>query len=259
MTTTKTRRALPRGLCYLCGGSFAKNTLGRHLEKCRENQAAETSAGGRKPTSRTLFHLVVEGRDAPNYFLHLDVRGDATLANLDQFLRDAWLECCGHLSAFTIGDTRYMWEPPGGGFDDLISDEDESLDVPLADVLRPGLTFAHEYDFGTTTELKLRVLGEREEPVPARTPKVRVLARNEPPEVPCDKCGKPATQICAECVYEGEGFLCPAHARKHPCGPDMLLPLVNSPRAGMCGYTGPEGKDPAAPPPQLAPRGSAAS
>jgi len=31
----------------------------------------------------------------------------ATLTDLDGFLRDIWLECCGHLSAFDIGTVRY--------------------------------------------------------------------------------------------------------------------------------------------------------
>jgi len=31
------------------------------------------------------------------------MRGSATLAKLDDYLRAIWLECCGHLSKFTIG------------------------------------------------------------------------------------------------------------------------------------------------------------
>ena len=34
-----------------------------------------------------------------------------TLADLDDFLRAIWLECCGHLSEFTIGGTSYSSEP----------------------------------------------------------------------------------------------------------------------------------------------------
>ena len=44
--------------------------------------------------------------------------------------------------------------------------------------------------------------------------------------------------ICAQCIYEDKGCLCDACARSHECGEEMLLPLVNSPRAGVCGYTG---------------------
>ena len=33
----------------------------------------------------------------------LEMRGSATLAKLDDYLRAIWLECCGYLSGFTIG------------------------------------------------------------------------------------------------------------------------------------------------------------
>ena len=143
-----------------------------------------------------------------------------------------------------IGEMRQMLEAAETMHHAGFLPEDESMDVRLGEALGPGRTFLHEYDFGSTTELKLRVLGEREEPLPARTPAVTLLARNQPPEAVCDMCGEPATQICTECIYEEGGLLCAAHAGNHACGEEMLLPLVNSPRAGVCGYTGPE--DPAA-------------
>jgi hypothetical protein len=67
---------------------------------------------------------------------------------------------------------------------------------------------------------------------------IRVLARNEPPVIPCDKCGKPATQVCTQCMHAGEGWLCDACAAQHDCEDPMFLPVVNSPRVGVCGYTG---------------------
>ena len=67
--------------------------------------------------------------------------------------------------------------------------------------------------------------------------KIELLARNNMPDFRC-KCGKPATDVCTECLWEGNGFLCEKCAKSHECGEDMLLPVVNSPRMGMCGYTG---------------------
>jgi hypothetical protein len=32
--------------------------------------------------------------------------------------------------------------------------------------------------------------------------------------------------------------LCQACAEDHECGEDMQLPVVNSPRVGVCGYAG---------------------
>lgn len=66
-----------------------------------------------------------------------------------------------------------------------------------------------------------------------------MLARNHDPQLPCEKCGKGvATQICSDCQWSGEGWLCDKCAGRHKCGEEMLLPVVNSPRAGVCGYTG---------------------
>lgn len=67
---------------------------------------------------------------------------------------------------------------------------------------------------------------------------VRVVARNEPPIWPCDTCGQPATLVCAQCVYDGQAFYCAEHGPSHDCGEEMLLPVVNSPRMGVCGYAG---------------------
>jgi hypothetical protein len=41
-------------------------------------------------------------------------------------------------------------------------------------------------------------------------------------------------------MYEPQNpFYCEHHSEDHDCDePEMLLPVVNSPRMGMCGYTG---------------------
>ena len=86
----------------------------------------------------------IEGRDYPDYWLHLEMTSDAPLRVLDQFLRDTWLECCGHLSAFFIQGREYS---PGSR-------------VNAGRILSQGMQFYHRYDFGTMTELTLRVLSQ---------------------------------------------------------------------------------------------------
>lgn len=114
--------------------------------------------------------------------------------------------------------------------------EEKSMNVKIGSVLGPGMSFIHEYDFGTTTELALKVLSEREgEPM---NKSIQIMARNDPPLIVCSVCGKAATQVCAQCIYEGKGWLCDKCPSEHECGEEMLLPVVNSPRVGMCGYTG---------------------
>ncbi len=56
------------------------------------------------------------------------------------------------------------------------------------------------------------------------------------------ECDQPAAWLCMECIYEFNetGALCDEHAREHPhTNYGEPVPLVNSPRVGMCGYDGP--------------------
>jgi len=71
---------------------------------------------------------------------------------------------------------------------------------------------------------------------------IQILARNTPPIIPCDVCGELATSLYTQCIYEDKGCLCDTCAKNHTCGEEMLLPVVNSPRVGVCGDTG---QDPA--------------
>jgi hypothetical protein len=109
------------------------------------------------------------------------------------------------------------------------------MNQKLYNVLAVGTTFQHEYDYGSTTELKLGVVDLRERRV--KNPDIILLARNEAPAWECAVCGKPATKIqaagwgfdtdslfCDDCIDDEEE--------------DDYLPLVNSPRTGVCGYCG---------------------
>jgi predicted RNA-binding Zn-ribbon protein involved in translation (DUF1610 family) len=212
---------------------FNKAAMTRHLKGCLDSPAAKPGKPN-KWVARNSFHLLVEGRYAREYWLHLDVPAAVTLAKLDEFLRHIWLECCGHMSAFTIGEVRYSVAL----LPDPFSDESDELDMnrKLKEVLSPGTTFTHEYDFGTTTELKLKVLSQG---IRAGTSsEVRILARNEPPPIKCESCGKDATQVCSQCLWDSAAWFCDKCAKKHKCGEEMLLPAANSPRVGMCGYCG---------------------
>lgn len=225
-------RRISKGTCYLCQATFSKAVITRHLASCKQRPAvSETPSGKRRLKKTRLLHLVVEGRDLPEYWMHLEVPVQATLEDLDRFLRHIWLECCGHLSAFTIHGETYATSPWGP----VKEMESEDMDVALGDVLSPGVKFFHEYDFGTTTELSLKVVSEREGKIRGRF--IQVLARNEAPLRTCELCGKIATQVCSGCIWVGKGWVCEGCAGKHKCGEEMLLPVVNSPRVGMCGYT----------------------
>jgi hypothetical protein len=221
---------IPKGKCYFCNAVVSKAEMAKHLTSCRAKANIELSTqGNRKRKTSKTFHLLVEGRYQPEYWMYIEVKAKATLNDLDEFLRDIWLECCGHMSAFTIEGQTFISGP------DKDSGE-EGFDIVMDKILSPKMKFYHEYDFGTTTDLTLKVLEEQEGST-GEWP-VQILARNEAPKIVCEVCGKTATHVCSQCIDEGDGWLCTECAEEHECGEDMLLPVVNSPRVGMCGYTG---------------------
>ncbi len=227
------------GACAYCGKEMTRGGLARHLRSCAQRQQTIATADARRGQDQTLYHLQVQDAWAGNHWLHLEMRGNATLDDLDSYLRAIWLECCGHLSAFEIGPVRYTQL-----FDDGMGyGEEKSMNVRVHRLFRPGMEIPYEYDFGTTSELLIKVVDQREGKPTTKNPIV-LMARNafEPP--PCAECDQPATQLCAECIWEeeAEAFFCATHAEEHAEDmehEDMLMSVVNSPRTGMCGYDGP--------------------
>ncbi|MBI4876725.1 MAG: hypothetical protein HY822_18980 [Acidobacteria bacterium] len=204
----------------------------RHLNTCisaGRQPPAVSSPGKRLPIP--VFHLFVEARYDKAYWMHLAVPMEAHLGIVDAFLRQIWLECCGHLSAFTIQGRRYASAP-------MADFQESGMGVRLSRLLQPGMVFSYEYDYGSTTALSLKVLAVRARATDRGA--VELLARNDAPMAACDQCGsQPATMVCTECASEDQGgWLCEPCADGHDCGTEMCLPVVNSPRVGVCGYTG---------------------
>lgn len=217
----------PKAYCRHCHQPYSIRGLSRHIKACQARQADIKAELANVRKARDIFLLKFEAfRD---YVLYVEIEASRTLADLDRFLRDIWLECCGHLSHFEIMGVFYMQQ-----FDDAFSIfemDTERLDRKLADVLGPGLAFAYEYDFGSTTALSGKMLDVRQGKFKE---KVKILARNEPPAFVCNTCGELATTVCVECYQ----VYCDACANDHGCDDEMHLPLVNSPRTGVCGYDG---------------------
>jgi hypothetical protein len=241
----------------ICKEQLSFSFASRHIELCLDSFSTTrlskgepfpyAKSGDSKRISRHLdqFHISVWAENSvARYWLHLLLSEDFTLRNLDKFFRSIWLECCGHLSKFEIRGVNYFSSPfPDTEFDD------RSMDVKLGDssFLKAGDQLKYEYDFGTTTELELKVISRRKRRAMAgselksRSGQLILLARNDPPDIVCGKCrSRRAELVCPLCIWEENkgSWLCRECSKSHKCGVHHLRPIVNSPRVGLCGYTG---------------------
>ena len=335
MANKAATKEVSKGVCSFCKGEFEKAKMTQHLKYCKQRATEIATELESTPALKKtrLFHILVEGRYNPQYWMHLELTASDTLADLDDFLRAIWLECCGHLSEFTIGGTSYSSEPEDYFYfvedatdeeaeieeeeeeelnvgellqtfppeylkmlpknflsefqkfetiDDLVTYlketlnsipkkgvphsqeewdayreryfqsqvleallemmEDRSLDVALEKVLKVGQKFSYEYDFGSSTDLTLKMLSEREGAVQNEDEDedtIEILARNVEPGMLCKVCGKPAKFVVGGYFDVEENAFCSKKCvKKSGEDADMLLPVVNSPRVGVCAYTG---------------------
>ena len=195
------------GICNVCQNTLPGNQAHRHIARCVEAvygiRAGRATAKGRRRLSLRTVQISVRSLERPHW-MELGVRADATLHELDLFLRSVWLECCGHLSHFDIGGIVYsmMVPKPGQDFHFVPMDEHEEqwrhMGKTVGSAIKPATWFEHQYDYGTTTELDLRHVNEFEGLAQALSPsqpwqvrKIVVLARNHPLRS-CSQCGGPA-------------------------------------------------------------------
>ena len=69
------------GICEMCGYSGTRTKIGGHLATC----APEHDAAG---FADDLIRLQIEARGAAEYWLQVEVRATASLAQLDGLLRE---------------------------------------------------------------------------------------------------------------------------------------------------------------------------
>jgi DNA-directed RNA polymerase subunit RPC12/RpoP len=204
-------KEISEGNCFVCGATLDKIKMKNHVVKMHE-LAEEAS----KQKSEKAFLVKAEGAYDKNYWLYLDIAADSELYELDSFLRKIWLECCGHMSAFYLN--RH---------------DDIDMNTKICS-LTPGSKLLYQYDFGSTTDLVITILADVRREMQEHP--VRLLARNIPTEFKCTKCGKPAEYISPEWGEDGSIYYCAKCSKKHE--DDGILPIINSPRMGECGYCG---------------------
>ena len=130
------------------------------LQLCTRSRHAE----GRE---QRLVQVRAMASGLPAYRLDLEVKADVKLEALDRFLRQLWLECCGHLSVFRIGGGELLLSgvPTWGSRvrSALFADSRPSAAwVPrIGDALPLSGGPVIRIRFGSTTTLKLSVMTER--------------------------------------------------------------------------------------------------
>ena len=132
-----------KGICKYCGKEYTRGGMLRHLAACKTREAV--LANEKTKTKCGYFRMVISDRFDNDYWLIIEINENAKLKDLDQFLRDIWLECCGHLSGFEIGGTRYEIMPADDWF---WGEPAKNMNYKVKNVLSVGDSFSYEYDFG---------------------------------------------------------------------------------------------------------------
>lgn len=213
--------------CTYCNTELKnhKGSIKSHAKKCDEIQQKAKKFG----TSDYFFIRV--NSTYTSHWLVIKAHPNLLLSEIDGMLRRGWLECCGHLSEFSIRDRgRY---------------KNFSKDAALSDIFSEYKKIDYIYDFGSSTNLELELLDTVEMPNDGN---LVLYLQNKPFDGKCVKCKtKQATKMCIDCMYDDDHCLyCEQCVYEHghlpdnsDYGFDEAMDLVNSPRTGTCAYMGP--------------------
>src|SRR3989344_5843529 len=128
---TQTDSRKYEGRCKFCQKDFTKREIANHLDLCPKR--------GKDNNIKNLRLRVVDPY-MKNFWLIVEVNNQAKLKDLDDLIRDVWVECCDHLSLF-----RDYGNKKGKG-------------RIIMDILNPGDIVNYIYDFGSSTELIIEAL-----------------------------------------------------------------------------------------------------
>lgn len=237
-----------KGFCKYCGKEYTRTGMLRHLGTCKSRQKKLENETGKRKCK--YFQIAICGKYAKDYWIIIETSENTTLNELDDFIRDIWVECCEHLSVFTINGIEYESNPCTDRFWGRPS---KNMNYRLRDVIDVGDSMLYEYDFGSTTELILNIHSVREGE--KRNNEIVILSRNNPPQILCGNCEQNyATWVDTQANWNENPFWCEECWRKeHSDGEEYdeedyddedyscwesLLPVCNSPRMGVCGYEG---------------------
>ena len=215
------------GTCLLCKTGIGRIAMLRHTLACLKKSDWPES-------DEPSYIIRIEGFHSKLFWLLVLARHDAKLSDLDCLIRDVWVECCEHLSAFTIYGKRFS---SYSDYDDFNEDEESGLSVPLDEVIGPDSSFTYEYDFGSTTKLKLSVVGIS--PVAPKSGPLCLIARNDRLVIPCFFCKEKGEYLVTNWPDNPYQIIICRNCTKKKVNdlePESVIVFPNSPRAGVCGY-----------------------
>lgn len=210
------KRCKTKGICSYCRTAIPKNirSIMKHISDCK------AIVNSKRPVSPHMI-LMIEAKYIQFYWMVIKAKPDTRMETVDQFLKDIWVECCWHLSEFSE------------------SGHNISMDKKISDVFLYGNKIDYIYDFGSPTEITLSLIQSVDM---INDKAIQVILQNEEIEFKCSYCGKKASDLCQYCSETEDIALCEACRENHECfieeEEDCLVPIHNSPRLGVCGYTG---------------------
>lgn len=144
------------GKCYYCGKEVNTRTVKRHIKSCVTRlEKIEESKNESKKLKDQFILKINEKYSKDIYALYIAIDENASLQDLDTFIRKVWVECCGHLSSFKINSEDYFSDSESYG---LFDEGENTFRYRLLDLVEKGTKFTYEYDFGSTTTLDLEVI-----------------------------------------------------------------------------------------------------
>ena len=150
------------GQCRRCDKETKTHAaMKQHLTMCLEEWHKDINTYGCEPiregeVAEIYWHLSV--KSSGPHWLEILVPENTTLDELDRFLRDTWLDCCGHLSAFQMGKlliSNSLEEDIANHVNHIDLSELVSMESEISEVLLPGHSMEHSYDFGDITLLEI--------------------------------------------------------------------------------------------------------
>ena len=216
-----------KAICLICKKSC--QSIDSHIISCIDNISIEDT---------NINYLLKITDDTNLYWMFIIIHCDVKLSSLDTFLRKKWLQCCGHLSEFSINNVKCKFQHK------------------IKQIIQENIVIDYAYDFGTTTNLYITLVKQFN----AANNKIKILSQNSSPKYKCSTlegadgsckggsrncennfagsiCKKfNSNKICFECNDTYCDHCASSLSHKCDAEDEFLFDLINSPRFADCFY-----------------------